>query len=309
MRLTQRKKLSQTIALFCLFLATPLMGLAQSPEAVPLTENLILLNAIHFEPKLFDDAIWQQLTERQIAADQAYYVARPSVKARNTFVPVFTQEQVEGRNAKIASGELAPIFKAEVLKRAAAAPRTVTVKHQLMEPRYDTATKKLISTCCYSRPRVRPGRFDLLRPAINLVNGVPSNTPAAYQPSKNFPSKARTMPLYAVKENLPGKERELGTIAGLGLVHGRSLTVRPDEMGIALDHWLEIDGIPLDQRAAETLMNQVQGPRNPVEAHVTFTVTGAEKGTPLTALYGKLVSVSIIGPTGLITTFAPSVFP
>ncbi|MGB5949929.1 MAG: hypothetical protein WBG82_11460 [Parvibaculum sp.] len=281
--------------------------MAQSNGAAPMSYYLIMLNALRTNPNLLSDKIWNKLAEEQIRAAQSHYFSHAPSRGME---PIFSAAQVKDRNPGMASAELAPVLKADIATRIKAAPDTLIAKSTLLELRYDDNTGKLISKCCYSRPRVRPGLFDLLMPALDLVYGVPSNTPAAYQPSPGLPQKARSMAVYKIKENLAADDA--GTVPALaGLIgSGARFGFRPDEMNLALDRWVEIDGITLARSAAEKLLNEVEHRKGNVETRVAFTVTGAENGPHRAVLYGKLVSVSILGPDGAtIASFPAEAFP
>lgn len=300
---------SMAVAALLLSSAAPAPhAMAQSAGAAPMSYYLVMLNALRDRPGLFSDEIWNKLTAYQIRAAQSHHFSRaplpPGADA------VFTAAQVKDRNPDMASAELAPVLKANLAARAKAAPAVLVAKHALLELSYDDKTGKLVSKCCYSRPRVRPGLFDLLMPDLRLVNGVPSNTAAAYQPAAGLPQKAGNLATYKIKENLaadePGPVPALAAIIRGGAHYG----FRPEEMDIALDRWVEIDGISMDRRAAEILLNRVARQKGSVTAHVTFAPTGAESGKFRAALYGKLISVSIVGPDGAtIGKFPAEAFP
>ncbi|MGB3810888.1 MAG: hypothetical protein WA943_12390 [Parvibaculum sp.] len=282
-------------------------AMAQSNGAAPMSYYLIMLNALRTNPNLLSDAIWNKLSEEQILAAQSHYFSRAPSRGME---PIFTAAQVKDRNPGMASAELAPVLKADIATRIKVAPDTLVAKFTLLELSYDDKTGKLVSKCCYSRPRERPGLFDLLMPAIELAYGVPSNTPAAYQPSSGLPQKARSMAVYKIKENLAADDS--GPVLALAslISSGARFGFRPEEINLALDRWVEIDGVPLARRAAELLLNEVARRKGSVETRVAFTVTGAENGPHRAALYGKLVSVSILGPDGAtIASFPAEAFP
>lgn len=281
---------------------------AQSGGAAPMSYYLVMLNALRDRPGLFSDEIWNKLTAHQIRVAQSHHFSRAPLP--HGADPVFTATQVKDRNPDMASAELAPVLKANLAARAKAAPAVLVAKHALLGLSYDDKTGKLVANCCYGRPRARPGLFDLLMPDLRLVNGVPSNTAAAYQPSAGLPQKAGNLATYKVKENLAANES--GPVPALAaiILGGAHFGFRPEEMDIALDRWVEIDGIPMARRAAEILLNGVAGQKGSVTAHVTFAPTGAESGQFRAALYGKLISVSIVGPDGAtIGKFPAEAFP
>jgi hypothetical protein len=283
-------------------------AMAQSGGAAPMSYYLVMLNALRDRPGLFSDETWNKLTAYQIRAAQSHHFSRATPP--HGVDPVFTAAQVKDRNPDMASAELAPVLKANLAARAKAAPATLVAKHALLGLSYDDKTGKLVANCCYSRPRARPGLFDLLMPDLRLVNGVPSNTAAAYQPSAGLPQKVGNLAVYKIKENLAADES--GPVPALAAIirGGAHYGFRPEEMDIALDRWLEIDGIPMDRRAAEILLNAVARQKGSVTAHVTFAPTGAESGQFRAALYGKLISVSIVGPDGAtIGKFPAEAFP
>lgn len=257
----------------------------------PLTEYLLLLNVLHHAPDLFTQQEWVAMTQHQIASDQQGYSAG---RENAEFLPVFTHEQVKDRNAGVAGAELMPIFRAEALKRAAAAPRQLILSRPVLLSRYDTEAKVLTTRCC-SAPDVPPNRFALLLHHSDAMFG---------RPATGFPERARSLAIYDVKENLiPDNSREPPrSVAGVNAI---SSSAR--RMAIVMDRRLELDGLPIAQAAAESLLNKRHDLK--LRSLAVFEVTGVEKGGVQIAVYGRLVSAAIAGPTGMLGSFKPAAFP
>jgi hypothetical protein len=286
MRLPGILLLLLTFSVFSVFGASP--AWLQGDGLAPLTYRSVLLNSLHFFPDLLPEKTWLAVTRSELAVAQAHYAARPDVARQERMV--FSAEQVKGRNAQGAEA-LAPFLKEEVLKRAAAAPRTLVASHALPPFQYDASSGKLVPA------GGAPRQFSLLTvPPPSALTGLPD--------------QAAAMAIYAVAENQRDDATEEGFRDVIEAIRNQQGGVSAASM-IALDRRVMSDGIVLPQTSAQAVLDA--GKRHEglgMTANVVFTVEGAAQGPAKRVLLARLVHVTITDPDSrIIASYQAGDFP
>lgn len=184
-------------------------------NGLPLTPDLLTLLAVRYMPDSLEGETLRELTENMI-------------KSGGT--PVFRPKQIQGREPKLASQELAPDYKAFVVKAAAQLPKRIRIKSQLRisPPNYDSSKGVFLF-------RWRPDRMN----------------------SAEMPAAVRDRAVYQVnKLGEPRLDKELLDAAGRVIPKISSFNTRsyPNISLLALDRWLEIKEFPMEPSQAEKLM-------------------------------------------------------
>lgn len=275
-----------TFSVFPVFGAPP--AWLQGDGLAPLTYRSVLLNSLHFFPDLLSEKTWLAVTRSELAVAQAHYAARPDVARQERMV--FSADQVKGRHAQNAE-TLAPFLKEEVLKRAAAAPRTLVASHALPAFQYDAPSGKLVPA------GGAPRQFSLLTvPPASALTGLPE--------------QAATMAIYAVAENQRDDATEDGFRDVIEAIRNQQGGV-PAASLIALDRRVMSDGIVLPQAAAQAVLDA--GKRHEdkgMTANVVFTVQGAAESPAKRVLLARLVHVTITDPDSrIIASYQAGDFP
>jgi hypothetical protein len=277
--------LCSAVSAFAVFGATP--AWLQGDGLAPLTYRSVLLSSLHYFPDLLPEKTWLAVTRSELAVAQAHYAARPDAARQERMV--FTAEQVKGRNPQAADA-LAPILKDEVLKRAAAAPRTLVASHSLAAFQYDVPSGKLI-------PASGPRQFSLLTaPPASALTGLPE--------------QAANLAIYSVADNQRNDVTEDGFRDVIEAIRNQQGGV-PAASLIALDRRVLSDGIVLPKNAAEAVLeagkrHEGQG----MSANVVFTIDGAAQGPSKRVLMARLVHVTITDPDSrIIASYQATDFP
>jgi hypothetical protein len=275
---------------------SPASRINAKANTTELSNILIKLNMIHFQPDFLDPATLLKMTKGQFQSDQSYYLGGGS---KGGYRPLFRKEQVKGKSVALTAEALVPEYRKKILEIAASAPKRFMMNHKIKGVSYDKQRGVLISVCCSKRSQAG-GYFYFLAPY--------PNTPRL----RNFPniSKAPFYSLskrywYSFGKNFFAKDQndwEGYTSIKLGLAATRFMVAD----GIILDRWLEADGIPIKRKQAEKILyavEQMPSSQKNIHSRVEFTVTGSLRDGG--ALLGKVESVTILGPNNEFIARAP----
>jgi hypothetical protein len=256
--------------------------------------DLIWLNMIHFQPDLLDTETLLAVTKKQIGNDQKYYTGVAGFK------PIFRREQIEGLSAALAAEELAPEFREKIMEIASSAPKRLYLGRPLSQVKYDTKRGVLTWSSHSKRSGAQSGALDLL---------VPNRQPII----KKLPEYIREMGVY--KDSVVKRNVIWNAPVNLQAFGGYSNAFMVDT--VALDRFLESEGIPVSSQQAEKILYDLENRESNkryITSRVEFTVIGAFKGkdvySPVGALLGRVESVTIFDPDGEVLARAPvNIFP
>lgn len=259
----------------------------QGDGLAPLTYRSVLLSSLHFFPDLLSEQTWLTVTRSELAVAQAHYAARPDAARQERMV--FAADQVKNRGPQAAEA-LTPFLKEEVLKRAAAAPRTLVASHALPPFQYDAAAGKLVLVG-------GPKQFSLLTaPAANTLTGLPEQT-----------SK---MAIYSVADNQRSTGKDEAFLDVIDAIRNQPGGVAAATL-IALDRRVTSEGIVLPKSAADAVLEA--GRRHEgksMSANVVFTVDSGAQGPSKRVLMARLVHVTITDPDSrIVASYQASDFP
>ena len=259
----------------------------QGDGLAPLTYRSVLLSSLHFFPDLLSEQTWLAVTRSELAVAQAHYAARPDAARQERMV--FAADQVKNRGPQAAEA-LMPFLKEEVLKRAAAAPRTLVASHALPPFQYDAAAGKLVLAG-------GPKQFSLLTaPAASTLTGLPE--------------QASKMAIYSVADNQRSTGKDEAFLDVIEAIRNQPGGV-PAATLIALDRRVTSEGIILPKSAADAVLEGAKRHEGKsMSANVVFTVDSGAQGPSKRVLMARLVHVTITDPDSrIVASYQASDFP
>ncbi len=289
---------------------------AASAEAVPATHPVLAFEALRLDPGVLDDAGLLQMTKSQIELDQYAYQAAGAggrFTAGSGHVFAFALEDVRGKNPDFAAPELAPRMRALLTRIAATAPGRLYAGRTLFGsrgkvPDYDHATSTLRLRCCYLRPGLAPGWFELLSPPAYFPRGANLATKPVPPGAATEIDRRAIYTLELPKEPNPPPALD-AQAAGLGFMGWQGPEV------VALDRVLELDGVKLPPTEAEQVFQDVQSAHSVPDAVYSRVVFTPERlisapGGRGSILLAHLEGAELVSPSGRVfARFPASAFP